>query len=137
MNLFAEETQVLDHIPPASYDTAQSSAWVSVAGHERVAAMIHVGAIATTGTLDAKLRVATDASGTGAVDLSGKAITQLADDKDDVVLLIEAKADEMSSYTHLQLVVTPATAASIVGAVVLGVSAHHAPVSATFEEAVS
>lgn len=134
---FAEETKVLGAIAPASHTTAQSTDWLPVSGFERVAAIISVGAIAATGTLDAKLRVATSAAGAGAVDLTGKAITQLADDDDDMTLLIEARADEMSAYTHVQLVVTPATAASIVGAVVLGVQPHYAPTTHGYDEAVS
>lgn len=134
---FAEETKVLGAIAPASYNSAQDTGWLPIAGFERVATIISVGAIAATGTLNAKLRVAKSAAGASAADLTGKAITQLGADDDDVTLLIEARADEMSDYTHIQLVVTPATAASIVGATVLGVKPHYAPTSNGYDEAVS
>lgn len=126
-----EIMQPLAKIDPASYTTAQSTGWVAAEGHMRYAALIQVGAIASTGTFNAKLEAATSAAGAGAADITGKAITQLSDTGDNQLLMIDLSADEISGYSHIRLTLTPATAATIVGAVLVGYSPRYAPVSQT------
>ena len=128
--LISEHLQILAKIDAASYTVAQNMAWTSAAGNGRFAALIQVGAMTATATLDAKLQMAKDASGTGAIDIPGKAITQmLAASDSNKLRMIELKSDEITdTYTHIRLVLTPATAASIVGAVLLGEAANYRPV---------
>jgi hypothetical protein len=84
-----------------------------------------------TGTVDAKLQMAKDVSGTGAIDIPGKAITQmLAASDGSKIRMIDLKSDEIpDTYTHIRLVLTAATAASLVGAVLFGEAANYRPVS--------
>jgi hypothetical protein len=72
---YTENIEPLAKIDPASYNSAQNTGYVSAAGHRRFVAMMQVGAIASTGTLDFKLQMAKDGSGTGVTDITGKAIT--------------------------------------------------------------
>ncbi|MCU0515229.1 MAG: hypothetical protein MUE40_21965 [Anaerolineae bacterium] len=130
--LFTEKNEVLAKIDPASYGTAQNTGWASLSTHGRAVAVMQVGLIAATGTLDFKLQQAKDSGGTGAKDIPGKAITQLADAADNVVRVIEIKTDEMDvsgGFTHIRAVATPATAASLLSVVILGCAPAYEPVS--------
>lgn len=129
--LISEHLGVLEKINVASYNSAQNMAWTSAAHYGRLAVLIIVGAMTATGTLDAKLQMAKDATGTGAVDITGKAITQmLAASDSNKLRFIELKTDEITDgYSHIRLVLTPATATSICGAVLLGEAANYRPVT--------
>lgn len=145
MNLnakFSEQVAILDTIEPAS--TAASTvvtAFVPVANFHRIAALLQTGALGTNATVDAKLRQATDSSGTGAKDITGKAITQLVKANDDnKQVIIECQADDLdtaNSFTHVALSVTVGTAASLISAAVLGVNARQMPASAQNQAAVA
>lgn len=128
--LISEHLQILAQLVPVSSNAAQNMAWTSAANNGRFAALIMVGAMTATGTLDAKLQMAKDASGTGAIDIPGKAIIQmLAASDGSKIRMIELKSDEITDgYTHIRLVLTAATAASVVAAVLLGEAADYRPV---------
>lgn len=131
---FHESNKLLAHIPADSQTAAQTSSWVSMADFREIYATISVGDLAATATFDAKLRQATDSSGTSAKDISGKAITQLADTDDDKALLLSVIAEELdvdNGFTHVALVCTPATAAVEFGAMVFGCGARTRPVLTT------
>ncbi len=133
-NKFVETHEPLAKIDPASYATAQSTGWVDCALYERIAALILVGAIAATGTFNAKLEQATSAAGAGAKDITGKAITPLTDADDNKLLAIECKAAELdknNGFRYVRLTLTPATAATLVGAVLIGLPADYNPVPGT------
>lgn len=86
------------------------SGWVSLALAHNLLATILVGTIGT-GTVDAKLQQATDSSGTGAKDITGKAITQIT--VDDVQALINCRGEELdvdNEFTHVELSITIGTA---------------------------
>lgn len=109
---------------------AVSTGWVSMATLGSILATLYVGAIAATGTLDAKLEQATDAAGTGAKDITGKAITQLTDADDNKQVQINCRCEELdvaNAFTHVRLTVTAAVAASLVAAGVYGFDARYAP----------
>ena len=73
-----EEMAVLGTINPASLSTgATSTGWVLASGFHRFLALIETGVLGSSATLDAKLEQATDSSGTGAKDVTSKAITQI------------------------------------------------------------
>lgn len=131
---FHEGNKLLAHIPADSQTTAQTSSWVSMADFREIVALISVGDLATSATFNAKLQQATDSSGTGAKDITGKAITALADTDDDVALLLSVIAEELdvdNNFTHVALVATPATAAVEFGALVFGCGARTRPVLTT------
>lgn len=117
-------------IDPQSASTAKSSGWIAAKDYASFRADILVGAIAATGTFDAKLEQASDGSGTGAKDITGKAITQLDEDGDNKQLQIELYPEELdlaNGFTHFRLTVTPATAASLLAGAVYGFGPRYGP----------
>lgn len=105
-NNLSEELAVAGAIDPQLVDNAAvTSDWVAMKNGDRVMFVVSVGA--TDITVDAKVQQATDASGTGAADMTGKAITQIAADEDNGQVIIEVKAEELTSTnTHVAVVVT-------------------------------
>ena len=145
--LASEQVAIVGAIDPdvTAAGTA-TSGWISVADFYNFAAVILAGTLGSSATLDAKLEQASDSSGTGAKDITGKAITQLtqAGTDSDKQAIINLKADELdiaNDFTHFRLTATVATATSDIGAVVLGVNPRHAPASdsdaSTVDEIVS
>lgn len=111
-----------------------TSGWVDMADFESVMAIVFAGTLGSSATLDAKIEQATDGSGTGAKDITGKAITQLtqAGTDSDKQAIINVTADELdvdNLFTHVRLSITVATASSDAGGVVLGFYPHYGPAS--------
>jgi hypothetical protein len=105
-------------IRPASYSSAQSGGWTLVDARAPLVYFLNWGDIASTGTLDAKVEQATDSSGTGAKDITGKAITQQADTDDNNEAMISVERTELdtaNNFVYARITVTPATAATIIG----------------------
>ena len=75
------------------------SDYMSMADFESAMAIILAGTLGSSATLDAKLVQATDASGTGAKDITGKAITQLtqAGTDSDKQAIINCRAEELDT----------------------------------------
>lgn len=125
----SNEAVLVGIIDPDAY-TAETyvTAWVPMSLFEAVQAIVMVGTMASTSTVDAKLRQATSAAGAGAKDIAGKVITQLtqAGTDSDKQAIINCRSDELDvagGFTHVQLSVTVAAAASDMGGLILG---HHA-----------
>lgn len=102
-----------------------TTGWIAAKDFLTFMAIIMAGTLGTSATLDAKIEQATDSSGTGAKDVSGKAITQLtqAGTDSDKQAIINLRADELdvaNDFTHFRLSMTVATASSDAGAIVLG-----------------
>lgn len=121
-----------------------TTGWVSMADFENLLAILQVGALGAAATVDAKLQQASDSSGTGAKDITGKAITQLtqAGTDSNKEVLINVRSEELdvnNSFTHVRLSVTVATAASLISAILLGFDARYQPAThkATVDEVVS
>lgn len=124
----------------ANYNAASVSAstvttgWISAANHERFLAMVSSGVLGSSATLDAKLQQASDSSGTGAKDITGKAITQIVKASgDNKVAMINLKASELdvaNGFTHFRLSMTVGTAASLLDAKVIGLVPRYEPNSA-------
>lgn len=114
---------------------AHTSDWVDMANFERVSAIVMAGTLGASATFDAKLQQATDSSGTGAKDITGKSITQLTQaspDDSDKQAVINCSAEELdlaNSFTHVALIITVATASSDGGGVVIGYNARVNPAS--------
>ena len=118
---------ILAKLDPVSQGAATvNSGWVAVKDWHRLAAILMVGALGASGTVDAKIQQASDGSGTGAKDLTtAKQITQLTqagtDSNKQVVINVEPDdLDLDNSFTHIRLSVTVGVAASLISAVVLG-----------------
>lgn len=136
-----ENHELISHYPADSETSAPTIQWDSIANFIEISVWVSVGDIATSGTFDAKLRQATDASGTGAKDITGASITQLTQagsDSNKVVVLsvLAENLDVDNGFTHVGLVATPATAATEFAAIVFGVRPRHRPVATTAIEEV-
>lgn len=135
---FYEQVTLLAAIHAVS-GTALTSAWVDMAEHERIVALLDVGEMGAGATLDAKLEQATDASGTGAKDITGAAITQLAEADDLSNHTIEVIANDLdlaNDFRFVRLNVS-ASVASLVSALVLGTDPAYKPTTHGFDQAVS
>lgn len=124
-NKLSEELAVLAKISPISASSATGSDWVSIKYARKLLALVQVGVMASSSTVDAKLQQATDNSGTGAKDVSGTSITQLteAGTDDNKVVVINADSAEFDTnndFEFCRLLITPATAASLISGVLIG-----------------
>ena len=134
---FQERTAVLATLDPASVAASTVvTAYVSAANFHGIAALIQTGVLGTSATVDAKLRQATDSSGTGAKDV--KAMAQIVKASgDNKQAIIECRTDDLDvngGFGFVALSVTVGVAASLVGASLLGVNPRFAPAS-TFNQA--
>lgn len=131
--------------PDAYAANTYTTGYISMALFRRFMAVITVGEMGTSATLDAKLVAYSDGSGGGAQDITGAAITQLtqAGTDSDKQAIINLNVDSLagSGKTHFRLSVTTAAASVDFGAVVLGFDPRYAPASsadlATVDEIVS
>lgn len=130
--------------PDANTAAAYTSDWVAVEDFHQFMGILLAGALGSSATLDFKFQEATDNSGTGAQDISGKAATQLTDagsDSDKQVIINLNAEDVTTGYTHVAVVMTVATATSDCGALVLGLNPRYGPASdsdlATVDEIVT
>ncbi len=120
--------------PDAYAANTYTTGWINMADFGAIMAIIMAGDLGTSATIDAKLQQATDSGGSGAKDVTGKAITQLtqagSDSNKQVVINLSAdELDVANDFTHVRLSVTIATAASDMGAVVLGLHRRYGPAS--------
>lgn len=130
--------------PDANAAGALSTAWVSMSSFQNVMAIVMAGTLGSSGTLDAKLEQATDGSGTGVKDITGKAITQLtqAGTDSDKQAVINCRADELdvaNGFDYVRLTMTTAVATSDSAALLLGLDQRYEPTAdlASVDEIVS
>lgn len=111
-----------------------NSAWVDMAAFGSIMAVISVGDMGASATIDAKIEQATDASGTGAKDVTGAAITQMTqagsdNDKQAVIELWGSDLDLNNAFRHVRVSLTVATAACDAAVAVLGFDPRYGPAS--------
>lgn len=120
----SEHLSVLKTIDAISDTTTANSGWADMKNFHAMLALIDVGVITATGTVDAKLQQATTSGGAGAKDITGKAITQLlAAGGNNKQILINVKAadlDTENGFEFVQLSITSAVAASVHFGALLG-----------------
>ena len=105
---------------------AQSTGWISVADYFNFMALVNVGALGASGTVDAKIEQAQDSSSTGAKDVAGKAITQIvASNKTAAIDINQNDIDVTNGFTHIRLTITVGTAACDTAATVIGAYARY------------
>ena len=135
MNVKAsEQVAVLGTVNPSAQAAgAAVTGWVSAANFNKFLALISVGTFGSSATVDAKIQQATDSSGTGAKDITGKALTQLlAAGGNNVQAEINLDAQDLDvngGFSYIQLSVTVGTAATGTSAVLLGFNPRFAPAS--------
>ncbi len=119
--------------PDANAAAAYTTAYVSMSTFQSLMAVVQTGVLGASATVDAKLVQATDSSGTGSKDISGKAITQLVkasnDDDQAIITCRSSELDVANSFSHVALTMTVGTATSDCSAIVLGVDARNDPAS--------
>ena len=119
--------------PDANAAGTITTGWIDMSQFEAIMAVVMAGIMGTSATIDAKMEQATDSSGTGAKDVTGKAITQLVKaSNDDNQAIINCNAQELdidNDFTHVRLSMTVGTATSDSGAVVLGFYPSYGPAS--------
>ena len=128
----SEMLAVLATIDPATQAAGTvSTGWVSVANYLGFLALVQTGVLGSSATVDAKLQQALDSAGTGAKDISGKAITQIVkatgDNKQVLVNVKPEELDTVNGFGFVRLTVTVGVAASITSAQLLGVNPRYAP----------
>jgi hypothetical protein len=128
----SEQFAILTVLDPSSAAAgAATTSWVPVATWHSMLAVIQTGVMGASATIDAKLRQATDSSGTGAKDVTGRAVVQILKAAgDSKQALINMRCDEIdtnNAFTHVALTVTVGTAASIYNALLLGMNPRFAP----------
>ncbi len=147
-NILPSDTiAILDAIDPDSIDDAAAvTAWIDMGDLYRAMAIVQVGDMVATSTVNAKLQQATDASGTGAKDITGKAITAMTaagsdDDKQAIINLNVEEMDMENDFTHIQFSITGGVAAVEFSGLLLGLSPRHGPAdklnAATVDEIVT
>jgi len=133
--LGSESVAVLGVIDPdATAASTVTTDWGDMSKFETCMAIVMAGTLGSSATLDAKLEQASDSSGTGAKDITGKSITQLtqAGTDADKQAIINVRAEELdidNSFNHVRLSVTVAVATSDAGGILLGLNPRHAPAS--------
>jgi hypothetical protein len=128
----SELLAVLATLDPASQAAGTiTTGWISAANHHSLLAIVQTGLLGTAATVDAKLQQALDASGTGAKDITGKAISQIVkasgDNKQALINVRSEELDTINGFGFVRLSLTVAVAASQTAAQVLGVGARELP----------
>jgi hypothetical protein len=128
----SEMLAILATIDPASQGAGSlNTGWVSVANHLGFLAVVQTGLLGTSATVDAKLQQALDSSGTGAKDITGRAIIQIVkangDNKQALINLKPEDLDTVNGFGFVRVTVTVGVAASITSAQLLGVNPRYAP----------
>lgn len=140
----SEYIAVVETIDPDAYTAASptssyNTGWIDMENWEALLAIVQTGILGTAALLDAKLEQASDSSGTGAKDITGKAITQLDEAGasppavNDSQYLINLRAEELDvegGFTHVRLSTTLDAATSDYSAIVLGVGPRYGPANA-------
>ena len=138
----SELFSVLATIDPASQAVGTvTTGWISAGNHHTLLALVQSGVLGTGATLDAKMQQSTDASGTGAKDVTGKAITQIVkatgDNKQALINLRPDDLDVTNGYAFVRLSLTVTVAASLTAAQLLGFNPRFTPGDASNQAAVA
>ncbi|QEH80837.1 hypothetical protein EIK56_23000 [Sphingomonas sp. C8-2] len=122
---------VLAALDPVSQGAGTvTTGWIDMQNWFRAMAVVQVGALGASATVDAKFVQAKDNAGGSAKDVPGTAITQLTkagtdDNKQVVINLRPEDLDFNNGYRFVRLSITVATAASLISALVLGLDARY------------
>jgi hypothetical protein len=137
----SELLAILATLDPVSQAAGTATTgWISAANHHGLLTVIQTGVLGTGATVDAKLQQAQDSTGTGAKDISGKAITQIVkasgDNKQALINVKPEDLDTVNGFGFVRLSVTVGTAASQTAAQVLGVNPRELPANTANQAAV-
>lgn len=132
---FADQNAVLAVIAPVSQGASTvNTGWLSFASFQAIVAVLKTGVLGASATVDMKFQQATDASGTGAKDITGRALTQIVkatgDNKVASIEVHPSDLDTVNNFTHVRVALTVGTAASLVDVTVLGIAPVYQPARA-------
>ena len=121
----SQRAAILGVVAPQSASTAKSSGWIDASAFYNFMAIVQVGALGTSATVDAKIEQATSNAGAGAKDVTGRAITQFTkagtdDDKQAIINVAQTDLDFANGFKFFRLTITPAVATSLIAGQVLG-----------------
>ena len=131
----SEIVAVLATIDPVSQGAGSvATGWIPVANFHNFLAAIETGILGTAATVDAKVQQAKDSSGTGAKDITGKAITQIVkasgDTKQALINFRGEDLDNGNGFSYVALSITVGAAASLVSAQLYGFTPRYATADA-------
>ncbi len=123
----SELLAILATLDPASQAAGTGTTeWVSMTEFHDLLAIVQTGSLGTNATVEAKLQQAKDATGTGAKDVVGKALTQIVkatgENKQALINFSPDNFDLANDYAFVRLSVTVGVAASQISAQILGVN---------------
>ena len=117
-------TSIVNIAPISQGVGTANSGWIAVKNYQQIVAIVSTGVLGSAATVDAKIQQATSSGGANAKDVTGKAITQIVkatgDGKTAIINLRPQELDTNGAFTHIQLSVTVAAAASLIAAEILG-----------------
>lgn len=132
-SLPSERAAVVAVINPTSFAAgANNSGWFGLQEFYRYLAIVQTGVLGTSATVDVKLQVADDITGTNPVDVTGSSVTQVVKatgDNKQVEINFDPANLGQTIKKAARLVVTVGTAASLASGVVLGFDDRNAPAS--------
>lgn len=124
----SEEIALVASVNPGSLSVGNSdSGWVSMGNFMLMLAVLATGVLGASATMDMKFQQATDANGTNAKDVPGKAIAQVVkatgDNKQVLLNLRSSDLDVEGGFSFIRIRVATGTAASAAAALLFGCSA--------------
>ena len=109
-----------------------STGWVNVKNFHSFLALIGTGVLGVAATLDAKIQQATDGTGTGVKDVTGKSITQIVkatgDNKQAMINFRASDMDQANNFNFVRLTMTVGVAASLITGYLYGFYPRFEPV---------
>jgi hypothetical protein len=140
----SDQVTLLDKLPPISQGVATvTTGWVKASDYNQLLALLALGVMGASGTVDAKLQQATDSGGSGAKDVTGSNITQMVkatdDNKFSFINLDPQRLDVNGGFSYVRLSVTVGTAASLIYGALLGLNPRYGIAShgTGFKEAIN
>jgi hypothetical protein len=137
----SEELSILATIDAASQVAGTvTTGWVSVTNFHALLAVVETGVLGASATLDAKFQQAQDNIGTGAKDVTSKALVQIVkatgDNKQALINLKPEDVDNANGFAFVRLSLTVGVATSIVAGKLLGMNPRYATADAFNQAAV-
>ena len=135
----SERVAVCAVVDPDAYTAAttysRTSGWVDMQEYHTAMAVVFVGDLGASGTVDAKLQQATSATGAGAKDITSKAITALTtttaasgdSNKQAVIDLLTDELDVANGFRWVRLAIRSQTSTGDLGGIVLGLDPRYGP----------
>jgi hypothetical protein len=120
----SQRAGVVGQINPQSATTEQTTSWIDATLFHNYLAIVQVGAMISTGLVDAAIQQATSSGGAGAKAITGKAITeftQTANPNEQALINIKQEdLDTANGFKWIQLSITPSVEAALIAGTVLG-----------------